>query len=191
MSDRPFLSRWSRLKTQARKAPGETAPPPAAPAAASVSAPAAAEAPRAEPPPLPPIESLTPDSDFTPFLREGVEEGLKRQALRTLFRDPRFNVMDGLDVYIDDYSKPDPLPEGWLEQLNQYASLSPRPEPDPESQPGAEAATLPDANAVPERELAPPAGESPFEDREEPSLAHASDPPPQPDTPAKEHPQRE
>ena len=30
-------------------------------------------------------------------------------ALRKLLRDPRFNVMDGLDVYIDDYAKPSPL----------------------------------------------------------------------------------
>ncbi len=35
--------------------------------------------------------------------------GLQHKALRKLFTDPRFNVMDGLDVYIDDYSKPDPI----------------------------------------------------------------------------------
>jgi hypothetical protein len=72
---------------------------------------------------LPPVESLTPESDFLPFMREEVDEVLKRRALRTLFRDPRFNVMDGLDVYIDDFSKPDPLPEGWLEKLNQVTRL--------------------------------------------------------------------
>jgi hypothetical protein len=38
-------------------------------------------------------------------------------------RDPRFNVMDGLDVYIDDYSKPDPIPEEWLGQLNMLKRL--------------------------------------------------------------------
>ena len=58
---------------------------------------------------LPPLESLTIDSDFAPFLQPGVDENLKRGALRKLFRDPRFNVMDGLDVYIDDYSKPSPM----------------------------------------------------------------------------------
>ncbi|HEX6138140.1 MAG TPA: DUF3306 domain-containing protein [Casimicrobiaceae bacterium] len=60
-------------------------------------------------PALPPLESLTIDSDFAPFLQPGVDESLKRGALRKLFRDPRFNVMDGLDVYIDDYSKPSPM----------------------------------------------------------------------------------
>ena len=30
--------------------------------------------------------------------------------MKKLFSDPHFNVMDGLDTYIDDYGKPDPLP---------------------------------------------------------------------------------
>jgi len=58
---------------------------------------------------LPPLESLTFDSDFKAFMQPGVDENVRRTALRTLLRDPRFNVMDGLDVYIDDYSKPDPI----------------------------------------------------------------------------------
>jgi hypothetical protein len=33
-------------------------------------------------------------------MQPGVDPALKRQALRTLVRDPRFNVMDGLDIYI-------------------------------------------------------------------------------------------
>jgi hypothetical protein len=72
---------------------------------------------------LPPIESLTPESDFTPFMGAEVDPALRRNALKKLFADPQFNVMDGLDVYIDDYSKPDPLPEGWLEKMNQVARL--------------------------------------------------------------------
>jgi hypothetical protein len=61
------------------------------------------------PPALPSVESLTFDSDFTAFMQAGVDENVRRGALRKLLRDPRFNVMDGLDVYIDDYSKPSPL----------------------------------------------------------------------------------
>ena len=68
---------------------------------------------------LPPIDSLTIDSDFTAFLQPKVEESVKRQALKKLFGDPRFNVMDGLDVYIDDYSKPDPLAPEVARQLAQ------------------------------------------------------------------------
>jgi hypothetical protein len=59
--------------------------------------------------PLPPVESLTFESDFRAFLQPHVAEDLKRQALKKLLHDPRFNVMDGLDVYIDDYSVPSPL----------------------------------------------------------------------------------
>ena len=86
-----------------------------------VSAPAPAPT---EPPPLPPVESLTLASDFKPFLSAKVEETVKRQALRKLFSDPHFNVMDGLDIYIDDYSKPDPMPEGLLDKIaGVYKSL--------------------------------------------------------------------
>jgi hypothetical protein len=73
-------------------------------------APARAAAPALSPAPaLPSLESLSIESDFAGFMQPGVDESLKRGALKKLFSDPRFNVMDGLDVYIDDYSKPDPL----------------------------------------------------------------------------------
>ena len=132
MADEIFLSRWSRLKARSRQ--GEEAPPPAAPASPAVPAAAIPPQPAREEAPLPPVESLTGDSDFTPFMKEGVDPNLRRQALRTLLHDPRFNVMDGLDVYIDDYSKPDPLPAGWLEQLNQVARLGEYHEPEPEEE---------------------------------------------------------
>jgi len=59
--------------------------------------------------PLPALDTLTIDSDYAPFMQPGVDDAVKRGALKKLFADPRFNVMDGLDVYIDDYSKPDPI----------------------------------------------------------------------------------
>jgi len=43
--------------------------------------------------------------------------------LKKLFSEPQFNVMDGLDTYIDDYSKPDPMPEAMLRGLNQAKEL--------------------------------------------------------------------
>lgn len=101
-----FVSRWSRLKRQAETEP-EPKPVEAAP-------PIAAEVAPIE---LPPVESLTMDSDFSVFMRPEVDESLRRTALRKLLRDPHFNVMDGLDVYIDDYGKPDPIPAAMLSQL--------------------------------------------------------------------------
>lgn len=135
MSGETFLTRWSRRKLASaaeRNPAAETQP-------AGPAAPPAAVTPPNVPPsgatPLPPVESLTPDSDFAPFLREGVEEQLKRRALKTLFQDPRFNVMDGMDVYIDDFSKPDPLPDGWLEKMSQVARLGDYKEPDERAEP--------------------------------------------------------
>ena len=119
--ERFSLKRWSQRKLDA------AAPEPATPAAAAApaaqgsvpvpAAPATPAAPSSPPPELPPVESLRFDSDFTVFLRPGVDENLKRAALKQLFRDPRFNVMDGLDTYIDDYTKPDPIPTDVLAGL--------------------------------------------------------------------------
>ena len=146
MSD-DFLSRWSRRKTAARE--GRELPA-AAVIPAKVGTPFAptVESPGvSEPAPLPPLESLTPESDFTPFMKAEVDPATRRQALKTLFADPQFNVMDGLDVYIDDYSKPDPLPEGWLAKMNQVARLGAYLEPDPE--PAADGAESSGAQADP------------------------------------------
>ncbi len=136
MSEDNFLSRWSRRKIEARKGEEKLGPglrrDDASPAEAGAQLPAptrnSSESPAAEP--LPPLESLTPHSDFSPFMREGVDPALKGQALRTLFSDPALYPMDGLDVYIDDYSKPDPLPEGWLEKMNQFAALDSHNQPE-------------------------------------------------------------
>lgn len=131
MSEEPFLSRWSRLKKVARAEPQPVPPAPAEPGALPAvgersGVAAEAPAPQGEveaPAPLPDLDTLTPQSDFSPFMNAQVDPATRRQALKTLFADPQFNVMDGLDVYIDDYSKPDPLPEGWLAKLNQLERL--------------------------------------------------------------------
>ena len=150
MSGESFFSRWSRRKRASaagREAPtadavpasaGTKSPPEPAPASALVES-------LHEPEPLPDVASLTHDSDFTPFMRADVDAKTKARALKTLFSDPRFNVMDGLDVYIDDYSKPDPLPEGWLEKLEQVKHLSVFREPEEPAKKTEQAASTPAA----------------------------------------------
>src|SRR5207248_7463088 len=60
---------------------------------------------------LPPVDTLKGlASEYKDFLRPGVDEKLRQSALKKLFHDPHFNVMDGLDTYIEDYSKLDPIP---------------------------------------------------------------------------------
>ena len=116
------LRRWSRRKLAAARPLPEPVPAPGIasaaepPQAASATAPVAEAAPQ---PVTPPVESLTIDSDFTAFLQPKVAESVKRQALKQLFRDPRFNVMDGLDVYVDDYSQPDPISPEVVRELMQ------------------------------------------------------------------------
>ncbi len=54
---------------------------------------------------LPPLDTLGKDSDFTPFLRDGVPEFLQKRALRVLWRvNPFFNFRDGLNEYDDDFN---------------------------------------------------------------------------------------
>ena len=69
------------------------------------------------------VALLTPDSDFTPFVARGVDEHIRRSAMKKLFADPRFNVMDGLDVYIEDYHTFTPIPAAMLAALNHARSL--------------------------------------------------------------------
>lgn len=118
MADESFLSRWSRLKSKeaepaerqaAEPAPSAPEPEPPPPAVAAGPEPVAGpvEEPAGDDPlkDLPPVESLTADSDFTPFLRAGVPEDLHRQALRKLWTsDPVFANDDGLKDYADDYT---------------------------------------------------------------------------------------
>lgn len=125
MSD--FFSRWSRRKQDRREGkeagpdpksdsagaerePGQT---PASQAGESVAVPA----PEPQLPTLEEARALTPESDFSRFTGADVTPEVKNAAMKKLFSDPRFNVMDGLDVYIDDYSKPDPIPPEMLRQL--------------------------------------------------------------------------
>ena len=72
---------------------------------------------------LPSLNDLGFDSDYSPFMRPEVDPGMRMSALKKLFADPHFNRMDGLDVYIDDYSKPDPIPRAMLARLNQSRLL--------------------------------------------------------------------
>ena len=69
-------------------------------------------------PSLADTEALTPASDFRPFMGQGVAPEVKNAAMKKLFADPHFNVMDRMDIYIDDYSQPDPLPLAMLRQMN-------------------------------------------------------------------------
>lgn len=124
--EKSFLSRWSQRKTTETRRPPEAAPAeadvtvemepgesagqdvaPAGPAERGGEAEAATD-------PLPDIDSLGKDSDYTGFMKEGVPEHLQKLALRKLWQsDPVFGFRDGLDDYDEDFS----FAEGIVEQV--------------------------------------------------------------------------
>jgi hypothetical protein len=102
-----FLSRWSRLKQeQAREEP----------------LPEKAQE-EAAPPALPPVDQLTPESDFAPFMHPKVTDALRRVALKKLFADPHFNVPDPYEAYAGDWTGGDPISEELLKTLNQARTV--------------------------------------------------------------------
>jgi hypothetical protein len=136
--DAGFLSRWSRRKAQVAGGANAPAPAPALsdevklgvtplPVAPEVGAakdgPAQAAVPAPALPTMEDVAQLTRGSDYSRFVAPGVDEGVKRAAMKKLFSDPHFNVMDGLDTYIDDYGKPDPIPLAMLRQMAQAQVL--------------------------------------------------------------------
>lgn len=109
--DEPFLSRWARLKRAAREGDGAAAELPAESPAAAEAAPVQGDSPPDEEAPatasraaLPSLDSLTEDSDFGAFMAAGVSPELRRQALRKMFRNPKYHVVDPLDPFRADFS---------------------------------------------------------------------------------------
>ena len=115
-----FLGRWSQRKQAVRA--GQALDEPVVIKQVAQPPLATTEEPQAEPvaPPPPSLEdvkNLTTQSDFKPFVARDVAPEVRNAAMKKLFTDPHYNVMDRLDIYIDDYSQPDPLPESMLRQM--------------------------------------------------------------------------
>lgn len=138
MADEPtgFLGRWSRRKTDIAQGKPLDEPVAAVSPATDASTPVVQS--QQQEPPQKPLEEppekkaltladarlLTKDSDFKPFMAGDVTPDVRNAAMKQLFADPHFNVMDGLDIYIDDYSKSDPIPESMLRQMTSAKFLN-------------------------------------------------------------------
>ncbi len=72
---------------------------------------------------LPPISTISLAEDFTPFMQAKVPQALKQQALKALFKEPHFNVMDGLDIYIDDYTVFEPISPEVMATLSSWKTI--------------------------------------------------------------------
>ena len=167
-----FLGRWTKRKAQVREGlpldePGSPSPirsaavgrggQAQAPVVARIAAvaspspqtgegPVPIAAPGEVPgPTLQDAQALTTESDFKPFMARGIAPEVKNAAMKKLFTDPHYNVMDRLDIYIDDYSQADPIPESMLRQMvgAQFLNLFEKTEqPEPGAN-GAQALTHP------------------------------------------------
>lgn len=113
MPNEGFLRRWSRLKAEPEA--------PELPLAVPESAPAAV----ARDTPLPTLDDaaqLSTESDYSAFVARGVDSSVRRLAMKKLFADPHFNVVDGLDIYMGDYNLPSPVSEAMLASLSHARS---------------------------------------------------------------------
>jgi len=144
----PFLDRWSRRKLD--QAEDKPAPPVAK---EGDSEPVAA---------LPPVEDLTPESDFVPFMNPKVDGVTRRAALKKLFADAHFNVPDPFEAYSEDWTVGEPVPMEMLKTLNQAKKLL---FDEPEGKTEAAAAAAPEGTA---QAGTPIATESPQEPSKDP-----------------------
>ncbi len=128
--DETFLRRWSRRKHESAQAAGAEAGPVESAA-----------------PPLPPVEDLSFESDFKVFMRPEVERETRGAALKKLFMSSHYRATDGLDVYVGDYSSPDPLPAAMLAGLVHARGLVADAEPDAPAELGAPKSIAPEAEA--------------------------------------------
>lgn len=142
-----FFSRWSQRKQAVKlglaeeEKPQPKNPEPvqskAAPLATTQQDAADNKAEPVKLPTLADVEQLTPQSDFSSFMSQGVSPEVRNAAMKKLFTDPHYNVMDGLDIYIGDYNTPDPMPAGMLAKMvgAQFLGLVKAPEDVAQSNP--------------------------------------------------------
>lgn len=118
-----FFARWAKKNAESAKA-SESLPDTDTGALVPDSATSADVTP--EPQPLPTMDDvakLTHDSDYSGFMAQGVDESVKRSAMKKLFTDPHFNIMDGLDVYIEDFNKFEPMTPAFIAGLSHAKGL--------------------------------------------------------------------
>ena len=102
-SEKDFLSRWSRRKLDAQQDVTKVS---ADETAAVTPHDPGAVGPQREltDTDMAPLETLDANSDYSPFLSSGVSDDLRSRALRKLFSQSSFNVIDGLDDYDEDFT---------------------------------------------------------------------------------------
>src|SRR5947207_1089416 len=62
-------------------------------------------------------------SEYTEFLKPGVDENLRRSALKKLFADPHFENFERFEAYCEDFTKGEPIPLAMLKTLEHAKDL--------------------------------------------------------------------
>jgi uncharacterized protein DUF3306 len=175
LADPPgFLARWSRRKqadrdAAARRGKANSAASPQSLAAAPEEPPAIED--------LPALETLTKDSDFRPFMRAGVPEELRNQALRKLWMsDPLYANLDGLLEYGEDFAEPFRM-AGVVATVYRVLEGMPDPEPPAADTPPPAEPAAPDARVG--RKVSPGSASNSNPDEEPSSSETAAVPSPQ------------
>ncbi len=101
-----FLGRWSRLKREQ----GESSP-------------AEKKETEGKPPELPPVDKLTPESEFSGFMHPQGKDALRRVALKKLFSDPHFNTPDPFEPFSGDWTVGETITDEMMAKLNQARTL--------------------------------------------------------------------
>ena len=144
MSDN-FLSRWSKrkLEVRAQEKPAETTGvkldantvmPGQSGVIAKTNHLGDVDAEKGAPQPELPLptendlQAVEQGGDIKAFMVDKVSKELKNKAFKALFSRPEFNVMDGLDIYIDDYNKFTPLSQADIAKMTFSKQLLSRPD---------------------------------------------------------------
>ncbi len=147
-----FLSRWSKRKLEAKEKPAETeltpsvlkpeggsslpAPPGQGTGSDQLAdtgrvvggAPEANAQPEAPVPTEADLQGIEQGGDVKAFLSDKVSTELKNKAFKALFSRPEYNVMDGLDIYIEDYNTFVPLSQEQIGKMTFSKQLLSRPD---------------------------------------------------------------
>ncbi|HJV80937.1 DUF3306 domain-containing protein [Noviherbaspirillum sp.] len=150
MAAERFFQRWAKRKAEFAKA--ENGKPDVHPVEDAVKpATASGSADASMLPTMDDVKHLAADSDYSLFVAKGTDPTVRRAAMKVLFSDPHFNAMDGLDVYIGDYTRPTPLTPAMLAALQHARSMFPsveeqeqEPEPDKAGKNDPPAPEIPD-----------------------------------------------
>lgn len=163
-----FLQRWARRKTA-----GVSRSPSPESARQHAERDDAPTGGHPDVPTLADVARLSSDADYSAFIAPGMDSQVRRAAMKKLFSDPHFNVVDGLDIYMGDYTQSAPIPAAMLVALRHTQSMLEPTPPEDRTEPDEISAA---ADARAEADMPVQAGADAADERESPPQNPSSPP---------------